>query len=141
MIGAVAAVAQVAATAAPLPAVPSVDRNAATQFAQLLIPETPPVARAEIPAAISRAFPAASAVSASSGLGDSILRGLNGVQNGFNDTVAAVTRSLESSAATPSVQDLLRMQMAMAQLSVQVELAGKAIGRSTQNLDQLVRMQ
>ena len=39
------------------------------------------------------------------------------------------------------VSDLLRLQLSMAQLSLQAELVGKVIGRSTQNIDQLVRMQ
>lgn len=96
----------------------------------------PPVDPAPLPAAIAQAYPVGEG-----SLGDRILRGLNRVQSSFGDTVSAVQRSLEPGAPAPGVSDLLRLQLSMAQLSLQAELVGKVIGRSTQNIDQLVRLQ
>lgn len=74
-------------------------------------------------------------------LGDAILHGLRSVQGDYRRTVADVGRALEAAGTAPSMQEMLRMQLSLAQWSVQTELAGKVIGRSTQNIDQLVRMQ
>ena len=63
------------------------------------------------------------------------------MQSSFGETVGAVQKSLDPGAPAPGVSDLLRLQLSMAQLSLQAELVGKVIGRSTQNIDQLVRMQ
>ena len=40
-----------------------------------------------------------------------------------------------------NVAELLKVQVALMQISVQYELIGKAVSRSTQNLDQLVKVQ
>ena len=39
------------------------------------------------------------------------------------------------------MQDLLKLQLQLVQVSVQYDLVGKAVSRSTQNFDQLVRIQ
>jgi type III secretion protein I len=118
------------------------DPAASQRFAALMAaaPESPtalpPADPAPLSAAIGRAYPVADGT-----LGERILQGLNGVQSNFKDTMAAVSKSLDTAGAPPSVSDLLRLQLSMAQLSLQAELVGKVIGRSTQNIDQLVRMQ
>lgn len=47
---------------------------------------------------------------------------------------------LDAVAEQPELGNLLRLQADMLQLSVQYEVVGKAVTRSTQNLDTLVRM-
>jgi type III secretion protein I len=42
--------------------------------------------------------------------------------------------------AQPAISDMLRLQTELLQVSVQYELVGKAVSRSTQNIDTLVRM-
>ena len=51
-------------------------------------------------------------------------------------TVIARLRGLPA----PGVPELLRMQLGMANMAVQLEVVGKTIARSTQNIDQLVRV-
>jgi type III secretion protein I len=128
-----------AAGAAPLaPAAPqAADSLATARFAEIMAAPTD----APAPSAPS---PAASAgIGAPAGppsLGDSILAGMRNVQSGFQGAVQQVAASLEPGAQM-TLPDMLKMQLALVQLSVQVELASKAISRSTQNIDQLVRIQ
>ena len=132
------AVATPTPAAAPALSLPTADAGA--RFTELMAAPTPPASPAAIPQAIPQAI--AEAYPSSEGsLGDRILRGLNRVQSSFGETVGAVQKSLDPGAPAPGVSDLLRLQLSMAQLSLQAELVGKVIGRSTQNIDQLVRMQ
>ena len=139
-IAQIAARAVASATPATAPALPVPQADAGARFTELMSTTTPtaepaPIAAA-IPQAIAQAYPAGEG-----SLGDRILRGLNRVQSSFGETVSAVQKSLDPGAPAPGVSDLLRLQLSMAQLSLQAELVGKVIGRSTQNIDQLVRMQ
>lgn len=127
------------ASAAPtLPRAPAAP-EAATRFAELMAAgsaDAPPVALSPLAEGV-----AASVALRPATLGDQVLQGLQKVQGDFQGHLQAVGRLLEPGSAAPGVPELLRLQLAMAQVSVQVEVVGKAIGRSTQNLDQLVRMQ
>ncbi len=98
--------------------------------------DRPPAALSPVAGTIATTYPRGP-----DGLGDQLLQGLQRVQDGFNGHVTAVGRMLEPGAPALGVPELLRLQLGMAQLAVQVEVVGKAIGRSTQNIDQLVRMQ
>ena len=136
-------IAQIAARAVATPAptaAPTFSADAGARFTELMstatAPADPAPITAAIPQAIAQAYPAGEG-----SLGDRILRGLNRVQSSFSETVGAVQKSLDPGAPAPGVSDLLRLQLSMAQLSLQAELVGKVIGRSTQNIDQLVRMQ
>jgi type III secretion protein I len=142
MIEVTAALAQAlpAAPAAPAPVMRGAAPDAATRFAELMAAQDAP------PAALS---PVAQSIAGTYGtyptrpatLGDQVLGGLQKVQGDFQGHVQAVGRMLEPGAPALGVPELLRLQLGMAQLAVQVEVVGKAIGRSTQNIDQLVRMQ
>ena len=140
-------IAQIAArtVATPAPtAAPTFSADAGARFTELMSTATAPAAAPADPAPITAAIPQAIAQAYPAGegsLGDRILRGLNRVQSSFSETVGAVQKSLDPGAPAPGVSDLLRLQLSMAQLSLQAELVGKVIGRSTQNIDQLVRMQ
>ena len=82
------------------------------------------------------------ALDADSSVGDRILNGLQSVSGDFRTTWDSVSGVLNSTAsASLNIQDMLKLQMQLVQTSFQYELVGKAISRSTQNLDQLVRIQ
>lgn len=73
-------------------------------------------------------------------LGSQILSGLRGVAGDFSDKWKDISHSLDGLGAQPAISDMLRLQTELLQVSVQYELVGKAVARSTQNIDTLVRM-
>ncbi|MFY4258004.1 type III secretion system inner rod subunit SctI [Achromobacter xylosoxidans] len=73
-------------------------------------------------------------------LGSQILNGLRAGVAGFSDKWTGMAARLNAVAEQPEMGNLLRLQADMLQLSVQYEVVGKAVTRSTQNLDTLVRM-
>ncbi len=73
-------------------------------------------------------------------LGSQILNGLRSGVAGFSDKWTGMAARLNAVAEQPELGNLLRLQADMLQLSVQYEVVGKAVTRSTQNLDTLVRM-
>lgn len=125
-----------ATTVGPVARPPAVaDPDAVARFAELMA-SAPPVAPAPVAASIAGAYPLRP-----SSLGDQVLQGLQRVQTDFNGHLSAVGRMLDAGAPAPGVSELLRMQLGMSHMAVQLEVVGKAIARSTQNIDQLVRMQ
>ncbi len=76
-----------------------------------------------------------------SSVGDRILAGMQGVSAEFQTAWKSVSASLEANAPAMSMQDLLKLQLQLVQVSVQYDMVGKAVSKSTQNFDQLVRMQ
>ena len=73
-------------------------------------------------------------------MGDNILNGLQSMASEFKQNVSNVTASLDAG-TNMGVSELLKVQMGLMQMSVQIEMVGKGISRSTQNLDQLVKIQ
>lgn len=73
-------------------------------------------------------------------LGSQILSGLNGVAGDVSDKWKGIAQSLDGLAKHATVSDMLRVQTELLQVSIQYELVGKAVARSTQNIDTLVRM-
>ncbi|WP_323018739.1 type III secretion system inner rod subunit SctI [Castellaniella sp.] len=94
--------------------------------------------QAGVSAAVQSAFAAPSADVPT--LGGQILSGLRGVADDFSSTWKDIARNLDGMGAQPAVSDMLRLQTELLQVSVQYELVGKAVSRSTQNIDTLVRM-
>lgn len=72
-------------------------------------------------------------------LGDAILGSMRQVSEDFSVRWSQVHEMMQQEVT--SMQDLLRMQLSLTQASVQYEVVGKAISKSTQNFDQLVRLQ
>ena len=107
--------------------------SAAADFAQLMAPDDPPPADAVAHA------PASTSPNGNPTMGDAILSGLRGVSSDVSEKWNAVSRALDM----PNMQtaDLLRLQLKVSQMSVEYDLVGKAISRSTQNVDQLVKLQ
>lgn len=111
------------------------DPLASAQFAQIMAP--PPVAS---PAPASADTGVRAVASENRTMGDNILSGMQGLSNDFQQSVKAVSAVL-TDGANLNVAELLKVQVALMQISVQYELIGKAVSRSTQNLDQLVKVQ
>lgn len=73
-------------------------------------------------------------------LGGQILSGLRSVTTDFSAKWQGISTGLENMGAQPAISEMLRLQSQLLQVSVQYELVGKAVSRSTQNIDTLVRM-
>lgn len=73
-------------------------------------------------------------------LGNQILTGLQSASADYAQKWQNVTAGLTDLASQPSTASMLKVQSEMLQVSVQYELVGKAVARSTQNIDTLVRM-
>ena len=123
-----------AVPAAPLAAAP--DALAKARFSALM--QAPP---ATVTPAAQAAAAAASNPAEPHSVGDRILAGMQSVSGEFQSAWKSVSASLDANAETMGMQDLLKLQMHLVQVSVQYDLVGKAVSRSTQNFDQLVRVQ
>lgn len=128
--------------AGPSPA--SADALAAAQFSQLMGAQSAAVADAALGsqalgAALQNSGPGAANGQAPT-LGESILGGVNNLSEQFQQSWRSVHSALEGGQLMPA-GDLLKLQMGLTQMAIQYELVGKAVSRSTQNIDQLVKMQ
>jgi len=122
------------------------DASATARFAALM--QAPPAAptvmdsvAASMAAQPAAGSTAAAAVKGPSSVGDRILAGMQGVSSDFQSAWKSVSASLDSNSQSMGMQDLLKLQLQLVQVSVQYDLVGKAVSRSTQNFDQLVRIQ
>ncbi|CAN7500693.1 hypothetical protein ASF11_24735 [Acidovorax sp. Leaf76] len=121
------------------------DASATARFAALMqAPPAAPTAMDSVAASMA-AQPAAgstaAAVKGPSSVGDRILAGMQGVSSDFQSAWKSVSASLDANSQSMGMQDLLKLQLQLVQVSVQYDLVGKAVSRSTQNFDQLVRIQ
>ena len=91
-----------------------------------------------VPAAVQAAF--TPPVDVAPTLGNQILSGLRGVATEVSGKWKDVAHRLDGLGDQPAISDMLRLQTELLQVSVQYELVGKAVSRSTQNIDTLVRM-
>jgi len=92
-----------------------------------------------VSAALQSAF-AATPPDAAPTLGGQILSGLRSMATEFSGKWNTLAQGLDHMGAEPAISDMLRMQTELLQVSVQYELVGKAVSRSTQNIDTMVRM-
>lgn len=130
-------VAQAVAAPGPAPASP----QAMERFNAIMQADTAQQATAAIPAGATEAAAAATSPGPLS-LGTQILGGLQKTAGEVSGQWTSITEQLgKASTATPNIADLLQVQTQLLQVSVQYELVGKAISKSTQNIDTMVRMQ
>jgi type III secretion protein I len=73
-------------------------------------------------------------------LGGQILSGLQSASTDYAQKWKNVTSGLDDMAKHPSASSMLKVQSELLQVSLLYELIGKAVSRSTQNIDTLVRM-
>ncbi|WP_298208980.1 type III secretion system inner rod subunit SctI [Acidovorax sp.] len=137
------------ATALPALSAPAVatavpDASATARFAALMQAPAPTAmdnvaASMESRSMVNGSTPAA--IQGPSSVGDRILAGMQGVSGEFQSAWKSVAASLDAGPQAMGMQDLLKLQLQLVQVSVQYDLVGKAVSRSTQNFDQLVRIQ
>lgn len=123
-----------ALSAVPVAAAP--EAAAVQRFAALMQPPAPEA----VGAAVGTASVQAAAIAPQS-FGDRVLSGMQSVSNDFRESWTRAAGTLEPDGAAMSMQQMMSLQLHLTQASVQYDLMGKAISRSTQNFDQLVRVQ
>jgi len=73
-------------------------------------------------------------------LGDEILARLDAVGADYKANVARAYTTLEKSPRENTVEDLLKMQLDIAVVSLEVEVVGKGVQKSVQHIDTLSKM-
>ena len=74
------------------------------------------------------------------GMGDKILEGLSDLKAGMNNQTTSINESVAATEAM-SHQELLKLQLEVQKLGMTQELMAKTAGKSTQNLDTLLKSQ
>ena len=74
-------------------------------------------------------------------LGDVLLKRLDVVGNNFTKNIQRTHQILDTLPADLRVQDMLRLQLEMASISLEVELVGKGVQKAVQHVDQLTKLQ
>lgn len=138
-----------AASSLPATTAPVADASLADaeRFAQLM--QADPAAASTAPttalghaSATAPATPAASTADVPvQNVGDRILNGMQTISQDMQKQWNVVTQTLQDNGNNMTMQDMLQLQLHLTQASVQYEVLGKAISKSTQNFDQLVRVQ
>lgn len=137
-----------AATASAPAAAPGLSDVERFQLAMNMPASTlPAFAQAAAPASSSDAGVTVRAAGEGSGdapnarrtVGDAILAGLQSASNDLAQSWSGATAALSQSDLT--VADVLRWQQVLLQSSIQYELLGKVISKSTQNLDHVLKTQ
>ena len=109
------------------------DASATARFAEMMAPQPTPLSEALV-----QAYPPIPATGGT--MGESILSGMKNLSADFRQSWSAVNAALDAGPSITTTQ-MLKLQMGLTQLSIQYDLVGKAISRSTQNLDQLIKLQ
>ncbi|MFD4840243.1 type III secretion system inner rod subunit SctI [Achromobacter sp. NPDC058515] len=73
-------------------------------------------------------------------LGNQILASLRSTTTEYSEKWQGISGRLDAMAAQPSVADMMRLQADLLHVSVNYEMVSKAVSRTTQNIDSLVRM-
>lgn len=138
-----ALVAQIGHNAVEMPAGVSValpaaapDELAAARFSTIM--KSPEIDKAG-PSQSATIPPAEPAVTPTS-LGDRMLASLQGASDDFKSVWSQAEARLKSD-QTLQMQEMMAMQLQVTQMAVGYDLIGKIVSRSTQNFDQLVRVQ
>lgn len=140
---ALAPLAQTTAIAAPTAAA-APDALAAARFAELMAapPNVTTAANAVQATGTVAPQPAIAPLDANASVGDRILHSIQGVSSDFKNSWETVSKALSTNSTEPmGMQEMLKLQLNLVQTSFQYEMVSKVISRSTQNLDQLVRIQ
>jgi hypothetical protein len=74
-------------------------------------------------------------------MGDVLLKRLDVVGNNFTKNIQRTHQILDTLPADLRVQDMLRLQLEMASISLEVELVGKGVQKAVQHVDQLTKLQ
>ena len=79
--------------------------------------------------------------STSNTLGDAILRRLDRLGSSFRQKVDQVSELLETPAGDFSLQKMLKLQMQVSMVSIEIEIVGKGVQKAVQHADQLTKLQ
>jgi type III secretion protein I len=109
------------------------DPSATTRFAGIMNAQPTPLAEA-----IDQAYPAVPLENRT--LGDSVLAGMQNLSSHFQHSWKTVNATRDTGSAM-TMSDMLKLQMGLAQMAIRYDLMGKAISRSTHDLDQRVKLQ
>ncbi len=121
------------------PAAPPAQLAAERFVAIMAAPEAGAPALTGLQSALQSAFtPAVDAAPAT--LGNQILASLRNTTTEYSEKWQNISGRLDAMSSQPAIADMLRLQADLVQVSVQYELVGKAVSRTTQNIDSLVRM-
>ncbi|MDT4869445.1 Type III secretion basal body protein I, YscI, HrpB, PscI [compost metagenome] len=102
-------------------------------------PEAAPPSLTGLQSALQSAFaPPVDAVPQT--LGNQILASLRTTTTEYSEKWQGISSRMDAISAQPSVAEMVRLQADLLQVSVQYEMVGKAVSRTTQNIDSLVRM-
>ena len=116
------------------------DALAAARFSELMRLDAAPTVQVPVEVLSNAAIQTPIAPVAGASIGDRILSGMQGLSSDVQGSWTAVKNALDNG-SNMTTADMLKLQMGLTQMSIQYDLVGKAISRSTQNLDQLLKMQ
>ncbi len=116
-------------------AIAAPDARAAERFAEIM--QAGPVSA---DSATPDVLPAVVSAATSQTMGDKILGGLSSLSTDFQQSWKSVATVVNNDGMM-TTNEMLKLQMNLTQMSVQYDLIGKAISRSTQNVEQLVKIQ
>lgn len=74
-------------------------------------------------------------------LGDVLLKRLDVIGNNFTKNIQRTHQILDTLPADLRVQDMMRLQLEMSAISLEVELVGKGVQKAVQHVDQLTKLQ
>ncbi|MGB3068103.1 MAG: EscI/YscI/HrpB family type III secretion system inner rod protein [Ottowia sp.] len=113
------------------------DEAAAARFAAIM--KTPEITQSS---PLQAAAPNQEAAQAGTALsrGDRMLATLQGASDNFKNVWSATGSRLQADQAL-EMREIMAMQLQVTQMAVEYDLLGKAISKSAQNFDQLVRVQ
>lgn len=99
-----------------------------------------PAHEAVAPARVDGAGAASAPLAARRGLGDNILGGIQNLSGDLEQKWAALHKTM-GIAGNLTNADMLRMQIQLCSMTMQFDLVSKGVSRTTQNIEQLVKMQ
>lgn len=74
-------------------------------------------------------------------LGDVLLKRLDVIGNNFTKNIEKTHRLLDTLPSDLRVQDVMRLQLEMSAISLEVELVGKGVQKAVQHVEQLTKLQ
>jgi type III secretion system YscI/HrpB-like protein len=95
----------------------------------------------QAPSAISPVAQAAQAAANGNTMGDAIIRSLEATGRSYASKSEGIRKMLSVDAPHLSPRDLLRVQFELIDTSMQVDLLAKVVGKGTQFLDQMTKLQ
>jgi hypothetical protein len=106
------------------------------KFSDLVANRIEPLQAAANPAVV----PTNTAIDTKS-MGDVLLKRLDTVGNNFTKNIQRTHQILDTLPSDLRIQDMLRLQLEMASISLEVELVGKGVQKAVQHVDQLTKLQ